>query len=122
LFVTVFVSLNATLAQVFIPFSNWSGASPVLLISHGITYNYGTISLSTPTDKILLFRTRETRWLRILRRRRLQRRPAGAGKNYNGFLDEVRIRVGGMSQSEVKADFKFMMNTNLFYGSAETGP
>ncbi len=44
------------------------------------------------------------------------------GINLNGHLDEIRIYNSVQTADQIKADFKFMMNTNLIYNSAETGP
>lgn len=50
LFILFFISLSVP-AQIFIPFSFWSGTSATLTISDANTYNYGSISVSTNTDK-----------------------------------------------------------------------
>lgn len=42
--------------------------------------------------------------------------------NYNGLIDEVRIFNSVQSAAQVKADFKFMSNTNVIYNSIESGP
>ena len=47
----LFIAVGFVKAQVFRPFAFWSGTSPVLSISDGATYNYGSISISTNVDK-----------------------------------------------------------------------
>ena len=53
LFSVLFILITSMLglAQVFIPFSFWNGASATLVISDANTYNYGSINISTATDK-----------------------------------------------------------------------
>jgi len=51
LFAFLFIFFNCVIAQVFKPFAFWSGASPVLTISDGATYSYGSISISVDVDK-----------------------------------------------------------------------
>jgi hypothetical protein len=51
LFFISFVLSVTTLAQVFIPFSFWNGSTATLTISDANTYNYGSINVSTNTDK-----------------------------------------------------------------------
>lgn len=46
----------------------------------------------------------------------------GSPENYVGQLDEVRIFNSVQSAARIKADFKFMMNTNLIYASPELYP
>ena len=49
-FILIFSGLGT--AQVFIPFTFWSGTSATLVISDAVTYNFGSVNISTPTDKI----------------------------------------------------------------------
>lgn len=44
------------------------------------------------------------------------------GQNYNGFLDEIRIYNSVKAAPQILADFKFMSDTHLVYGSVESGP
>ena len=46
----------------------------------------------------------------------------GAAKQFDGDLDEMRIYNSVLSAAQVKADFKFMMNTNLYYNNTEVWP
>ncbi len=46
----------------------------------------------------------------------------GAPFNFDGDLDEVRIYNSVQSDAQVKADYKFMMNTNLLYNVTEVYP
>lgn len=46
----------------------------------------------------------------------------GAGINYNGLLDEVRIYNSVKSAAQIKADFKYMMNTHTTYNLTEVYP
>jgi hypothetical protein len=43
----------------------------------------------------------------------------GSPVNYNGDLDEVRIYNSILTNDQVKADFKYMSNTHLIYGTSE---
>lgn len=44
------------------------------------------------------------------------------GVNYSGFLDEVRIYNSVRNADQILADFKYMADTHLLYGSVELGP
>ena len=46
----------------------------------------------------------------------------GSPVNYNGDLDEVRIYNSVRTDAQILADFKFMMNTHLIYGTTEVYP
>ncbi|MEK6628737.1 MAG: LamG domain-containing protein [Bdellovibrionota bacterium] len=46
----------------------------------------------------------------------------GTPVNYNGDMDEVRIYNSVQSDAQIRGDFKFMMNTHLFYNSTEVWP
>jgi hypothetical protein len=46
----------------------------------------------------------------------------GSPENYVGQLDEVRVYNSIQPAAQIKADFKFMMNTNLIYNTTETYP
>ncbi len=50
LFILFFLSISVP-AQMFIPFSFWSGYTSTLSISDATTYDYGSINVSTATDK-----------------------------------------------------------------------
>lgn len=43
-------------------------------------------------------------------------------KNYNGEVDEMRIYTKVLTDDEVKADYKYMMNTHLLYNTTEVWP
>ncbi len=48
----IFLLSAFALAQVFIPFNFWAGVTaPVLSISDGATFNYGSVAINTATDK-----------------------------------------------------------------------
>lgn len=46
----------------------------------------------------------------------------GSPVNYNGYLDEVRAFNSILNADRIKADFKFMMDSHLFYNTIETYP
>lgn len=46
----------------------------------------------------------------------------GTPVNYNGDLDEVRIYNSVRTDAQILGDYKFMVNTHLFYSATETWP
>ncbi len=46
----------------------------------------------------------------------------GSPTNYNGMIDEVRIINSVRTAAQIRADFKYMVNTHVIYNSFETGP
>ena len=46
----------------------------------------------------------------------------GSGKEFNGYLDEIRISNAILTDDQVKADFKFQNNSNVSFGSVEILP
>lgn len=46
----------------------------------------------------------------------------GTPVNYNGYLDEVRVFNSILNSDRIKADFKFMMDSHLYYNTNETYP
>lgn len=46
----------------------------------------------------------------------------GSPVNYNGYMDEIRVINSVRTADQVKADFKYMMNTHLSYSAAESYP
>ena len=47
---------------------------------------------------------------------------AGSNKEFTGDLDEVRIYNSVQTDAQIEADFKYMMNTHLFYNATEVWP
>ena len=50
-FLIVLVLAELSWTQIIIPFGFWNNTSATLVISDATTYNYGSINISTPTDK-----------------------------------------------------------------------
>jgi hypothetical protein len=44
---------------------------------------------------------------------------AGTHRDFNGYMDEIRIFTGVMSADRIRADYKYMMDTHLSYQPVE---
>lgn len=49
--ILIFVAISSS-AQLFVPMSFWQAKRGALVISDGATYDYGTIAVGTPADKV----------------------------------------------------------------------
>jgi hypothetical protein len=44
---------------------------------------------------------------------------SGTHRDFNGFMDEIRIYTGVMSADRIRADYKYMVGTHLTYQTVE---